>query len=144
MSLEVQQEGAIKTPDKMTDDELRSVLRKAPLIKKWLEAVQDEATSRLQGGAHIAGLELTTTRALDKWAGTPEQVAKVMEAHGMNPGTITSTDPVLISPAKAKKVLGEANYAVLLSSGCIAKGVGKPTVKVTSEAEPEDDFGGLF
>lgn len=137
-------QGALRTPDKMTDDEIRSVLRKAPLLKKWLEAVQEEATSRLQSGAHIAGLALTTTRALDKWAGTPDQVAKIMEEHGMNPGTITSTDPVLISPARAKKVLGEVNYGVLVDAGAIAKGIGKPTVKVTDEAVPESDFDGLL
>lgn len=93
---------ANKEPTTLSNEKIREVIEAAPLLRKFVEAVEEEALRRLKSGTSIPGLKLVYGRGSRQWALPEEEMAKKLTAMGIPKSSVYETK--LISPAKAEKV----------------------------------------
>lgn len=100
------------SPEELTDEDLADLLEKADLIKGWIAAVAGEAYRRAEGGAKVPGWKLVQKRAVRKWAGDPDDIAKQLTMLlPLEAEDILETK--LRSPAQVEKLLPKSERADL-------------------------------
>ena len=93
---------AEQSGDTMTDDQLRQVIEAAPLLRKMIEAAEEEATRRISSGHPVPGLKLVRGRGSRSWMYDEEETAKKLTRMGIPKGE--DYRQVNLSPAQAEKL----------------------------------------
>lgn len=135
---------ASKEPTTLSDDKIRQVLEAAPLLRQFIESVEEEALRRLKGGTAIPGLKVVHGRGSRQWAFPEDDIAAKLLKMGVPKGSVYETK--LISPAKAEKLTWEKrdgtakqltpNQLKLMNNEYVAKMAGKLTVVPASDERP--------
>lgn len=100
-NLTVAKQAADKSPNEMTDEQIKELLEAAPLIRQVLEHAEAEALRRFKAGQSISGLKVVHGRGSQSWAFDEAEMAEKLKKMGLPKDTIWKTS--LISPAQAKK-----------------------------------------
>jgi hypothetical protein len=142
--MNVAQDAADKDPTSMTDQQLREMIEAAPLIRKMLEAAEEEALARLKAGRDVEGLKLVYGNGRRGWAYPDEEMDAKLTKLGIPKDVRWETK--LISPAKAEKVVWKKRDGTLkqltdkqlkvLHEEYITKSDGKLTVASASDSRP--------
>jgi hypothetical protein len=103
--LDVVQQAANRDPNAMSNEQLRTILEAAPLVRQLIDGAEEEAEKRMKAGQSIAGLKLVNGRGSRKWAFDEEQMAGKLVGMGIPKGSIYLTS--LVSPAQAEKLTWE-------------------------------------
>jgi hypothetical protein len=91
-------------PSKLTDDMLAAIVERGPLVRLWLDAVNDEVERRLKDGVQVPGLKLVRGRKGNRaWAVEEETVIETLRGYyELAPETIHEMK--LLSPATLAKL----------------------------------------
>lgn len=129
------------SPAGMTDAELAHVLDRVEIIKPWLDAVQAEASSRIDKGGAVPGWKLVSRRAMRTWA-DKKQAETWAREHA--PGIFKE---VLETPTQVEKK-DPAAYQELDSAGLVDHSSSGTTLvrendprKAIAQKRPKDVFG---
>lgn len=138
---------AKKEPTELPAEKIREIVEAAPLIRQFLEAVEEEALRRMKAGQTVPGLKVVNGRGSRAWKLPEDQMAEVLKKMGLPKDAVFETK--LISPAKADKVTwkkvskGEEVVKQLserqlktLENEYIVKMAGKLTVAPESDGRP--------
>lgn len=140
---DIAQQAADKRPAAMTSEQLARVLESAPLMRQFLESVEDEVQKRLEDGMSVPGFKLVNGRGSRSWALPEDQIAQKLVGMGIPKSAVYETK--LVSPAKVEKLTWEkkgaktslsARQLKTLEQEYVAKVVGKPTVAPESDSRP--------
>jgi hypothetical protein len=113
--------------NRLTNTQLATALSSAPLIKSWLNAIEEHVRERLESGEGFSGYKLVEGRSSRDWANIDEAESALRIDH---------TDEELyemnfISVAKFEKLVGKKNIKQF--ENLIVKKAGKPTVAPESD-----------
>ena len=134
-----------RSPDEMSTQQLSRILEVMPLVRSWLNAVEQYAHDEMLAGVEVSGYKLVRGRSSRAW--TDEELALAQFAktnrnkdHGGNRLKQDEyTDRTLISPAQAEKrikpLLGARAWKKL--EEMISKNPGKPVVAPASDHREE-------
>lgn len=86
-------------------DRLTEVLERAPLVRQFIEAVEEEATKRLMNGHPVPGYKLVNGRGSKSWKLTDEAMTKRLVKMGVPKKLLTTSK--FISPPKVKTLVWE-------------------------------------
>lgn len=138
---------AKKEPAELSPEKIREIVEAAPLIRQFLEAVEEEALKRMKAGQEVPGLKVVNGRGSRAWKLPEAEMAEVLKKMGLPKDAVFETK--LISPAKADKVTwkkvskGEEVVKQLsprqlktLENEYIVKMAGKLTVAPESDGRP--------
>lgn len=120
-------------PVYFTDDELGSYLQRSGQIKKFLDALEQEAFARAKSGRKVTGQKLVRKQSSRIWKGEAETALR--EALGEK----VYDKPKLLSPPQVEKLPGGkalvTKYAYKPDSGLTlaSEGDKRPEVKLTAE-----------
>jgi hypothetical protein len=101
--LNVVKEAAEKSATGMTDEQLKEIVEAAPLLRKMIESVEDEAMARLKTGHLIPGIKLVEGRGTRSWREDEETTGTRLTRLGIPKSEVWQR--VLISPAQAEKIV---------------------------------------
>jgi len=121
----------LPAPDTLTDDQIGAALAAKGLIEGWLGAVQSHVTDRLETGQGFPGYKLVAGRSSRSWSDDGAALAALTDLVGAEKAM---TEPKLISPPQAEKVLGAKRKATI--QALISKTDGKPTIAPESDKRP--------
>ena len=135
---------AAKEPTTLDNGKIREVLEAAPLLRQFLDAVEEEALRRIKAGQSIPGLKAVHGRGSRAWAFPEDEMATKLVRMGVPKGVIYETK--LISPAKAEKVTWQKRDGTAkqlterqlktMNDEYVVKSPGKLTVVSESDARP--------
>ena len=127
-----------KNTDRLTPDQIATLLPQLKTITQWSHAVEASALVRITGGEIVTGYKRVRTHTNRKWA--DEKQAEAVLAKKLKKGERTTTK--LISPAQAEKLLGKANPIL---NDIVVRPEGKPTVVPEYDKRPaiEDAMAGF-
>lgn len=114
-------------PGVMTPDQIAALLPKLPRIKAWAEGLLAFARDEAQRGQQYPGWKLVAGRSVRKWS-DEEQVAKVLEAEGVDPW-----NRKLIGITDAEKAVGKKHRVFELT----VKAEGAPVLVPESDKRAE-------
>lgn len=117
---------------KLTDQQLATILEHRSLIEKWFTSVEEFAQHRLIMGEKIPGLKLVKGRSRRVWRDEAEVENKFKER-------IYKTE--VMTPAQAEKVLGKDTVAPFIENIEGALQVAPETDKRKAITNAKDDFG---
>lgn len=125
----------------LSDDRLREVLDAAPLIRKWLDAVEEHVQHRVASGEDFPGYKLVEGRSNRRWTDEAEAERKLTELLGDE-----AYHPAkLLTAPQAEKALGKKQAGEI--ADLIVKPKGKPALVPESDKRPQlepevtvDDF----
>lgn len=101
--MDIATQAANKNPAEMPDEQIKSILDAAPLMRQLLESVEEEALRRLKSGKTIAGLKLVNGRGSRVWSiADEEEMASKLIKMGIPKGSVYVTK--LVSPVQAEKL----------------------------------------
>lgn len=126
-----------KSPDKLSDRDLRFALENRSLIISWLDAVQDIAFEKLSNGESFPGFKLVHGRSSRSWA--DPQVAEQVLVEAL--GAEAFAPKKIITAPQAEKALGKKRAALL--DGLISKSEGSPTMVSSDDKRPEINSGDI-
>ena len=142
---ELSQQAANLEPNKMSPEQISQIMLAAPLVRQMIEAVEEEALSRLKAGAKIPGLKVVHGRGSRSWALPEDEMATKLIGMGIPKGEVYETK--LLSVAKVEKLKWEATKGgekvqrqlserqlKTLESEYVAKVAGKLTVVPESDS----------
>ncbi len=92
-------------PSQLSDEQLKELIEAAPLLRKMIEAAEEEALTRIKAGHVIPGLKAVEGRGSRKWAQSEEETASKLTKMGVPKGEVWRS--VLISPAQLEKLVWE-------------------------------------
>jgi len=126
----------------MTNEQLVELMVAAPLLRKMLEAVEEEALNRMKSGTPIPGLKVVRGNGRNSWVKDDEATAAALKKMGVPKGAIFETEIVSAPQAlklKWVKADGTAKQLSprqlkLLTTEFIAKSEGKETVVPESDS----------
>ena len=101
----IPQQAANKNAPDLTDEQLREMIESAPLLRKMLEAAEEEALRRITSGKSIAGLKVVRGPGRRAWSKSEEEVAEQLKRSGVPQGQIMRTS--LVSPAQVQTIKWE-------------------------------------
>lgn len=143
-NLDLSHQSANKTPETMTNDQLRQVIEAIPLLKQMIEGAEQEALRRIQSGQTIKGLKLVNGKGSRSWSLPEEQMADKLVKMGIPKSAIYKTQ--LVSPAQAEKLTWEKKDGTkmqlsdkqlkLMETEYVTKLAGKLTVVCDSDSRP--------
>lgn len=93
-------------PSDLTPDQIAAALSMFPTIEQWMKAVHAHAYVLANKGTVIPGLKLVDKQGNRKWRDEAE-TADALKLFGVDP--FVASDPKLISPAAADKLLGKSD-----------------------------------
>ncbi|MCS5737458.1 DUF2800 domain-containing protein, partial [Herbiconiux daphne] len=132
-------------PHLLTDAEMAAVYKDLALIEKWCEKVKTTVTAKLMAGDSLPGLKLVKGKAgARKWANA-EEVEELICQTFDDFGRFYS-QPVLISPTQAEKVLKANPERWEMLTPYITRSAGSPTVafeedpRAAIDVNPANDF----
>jgi hypothetical protein len=112
-------------PVTLDPERMRAVLDAAPLVRKWLDAVEQHAASEAKAGRVVDGYKLVATIGNRRWNDEVEAQNALRDA-GVDP-TVTS----MISPAQAQKALGGTKHKPVIDGLCNRPVTGEKLVPVS-------------
>lgn len=112
-------------PNTLNPARLQAVLEAAPLVRKWLDAVEQFATAEAKAGRTPDGYKLVATIGNRRWIDEHEARA-ALRALNVDP-TVATT----ISPAQAQKALGGAKHKPFIDGMCKRPVTGEKLVPVS-------------
>lgn len=115
--------------NKLSLDELATLLPQLPGIVKWCKAIEESAHTHLSGGENLNGYKLVRSHTKRRWANEAEAEKKLARKLKKSERTITK----LISPSQAEKLLGKGNA---LFEELVERPEGKPTVVPEYDKRP--------
>lgn len=96
-------QSAEQNANELTDEKLIEIYEAMPLIKSFLEGVQEELLARMQKGRTMGGkLKLVRGRGSSGWALSDEEMEKKLKGMGVPKAAVYTSK--LVSPAQAKKL----------------------------------------
>jgi hypothetical protein len=142
--LDVAHDTAKRDPAVMDDAKLVEVMEAAPLLRGFLDSVEDELQRRLNAGKVIAGVKMVKGRGTRAWAFPEAEMAAKLKKFGVPKEHIYESK--MISPAKAEKLSWTAKdgsimslsdkQVVLLKKEYVTTVEGKPVVALDSDPRP--------
>lgn len=96
------QQAAEQGSDNTSDDQLRQIIEAAPLLRKMIEAAEQEAERRITSGHPIPGLKMVRGRGSRSWAQDEEETAKKLTRMGVPKKEVYRQ--VILSPSQAEKL----------------------------------------
>lgn len=129
------------SPDKVTNERLKTVLQSKKLIEGYLQAVEEHVKDKLKSGEPFPGYKLVAGRSMRKYRDEEEAQIKLIDLLGDD-----AFEKTLLSPAKAEKALGSKRKKEL--NDIVIKPEGAPTLVPDSDKrksifDNEDDFESL-
>jgi len=139
---------ASKEPTTLSNDKLREVIEVAPLLRQFLEAVEEEALRRIKAGQQFDGLKAVHGRGSRSWSLPEEEIAGKLTKMGIPKGSVYETK--VISPAKAEKVTWTKRDGTVkqlterqlktMNEEYVLKSTGKLTVVSASDSRAAVEF----
>ena len=126
-----------KSPDKLSDRDLRFALENKKLIISWLDAVENLAFEKLSDGQDFPGFKLVHGRSSRSWADLQVATSVLVEELG----DAAYSEPKLITVAQAEKTFGKKKIGLL--DGLVSKHEGKPTMVSESDNRQEISSGDI-
>ena len=134
----------VKPMDRLSEDEIASILRHKKAITDWLNGVEQLAVHSLTKGDDVTGgqFKLVAGRSNRTWR---DERAATDTLHRMGWGDDDLFTQKFITPAQAEKLVGKAGKTEL--ANLIQSGEGKPTLAPAEDKRPalnrgpEADFG---
>lgn len=140
---------AEKSPLDLTEQQFREIVEALPMIRTWLEGVEEAALARIQSGKPITGLKVVRGRGMRSWAMTDEEIAAKLSKMGVPKGEIWETK--VVSPAKAEKLKWVKKDGTpkqltpkqleVVQQELVKKSDGKLTVVSAADERPAVEFG---
>lgn len=138
-----------RDPTVMPDEQLAKIVEAAPMLRKLLEAAEEEAIKRISTGHPVEGLKVVRNAGRREWAKPDEEIALRLKQMGMPKDQIWRVS--LVSPAQVEKAewttkaqvekkLTEKQLAVLAKE-FIGKTEGKLAVVPADDPRKGVDFG---
>jgi len=137
-----------KSPLDLTEAQFREIVEALPMIRTWLDGVEEAALARIQSGKPIEGVKAVRGRGMRSWALPEEEVATKLSKMGVPKGDIWETK--LISPAKAEKLKWvkkdgtqkqlTAKQLDVVQKELVSKSEGKLTVVSAADGRPAVEF----
>ena len=124
-----------KSPDKLSDRDLRFALENKNLIISWLDAVENLAFERLTAGENFPGFKLVHGRSSRSWADPQEAEQVLFEELGE---ALFAPKKIITAP-QAEKLLGKKKIGLL--DGLVSKHEGKATMVPESDNRQEISSG---
>jgi hypothetical protein len=121
-------DGEIVVP-KLSKEWLRKIMDAAPLIRNWLDSVEDHIREQLETGETFPGYKMVEGRSNRDWVDYDRAEKELIARIGDKAHTRK-----LISPAQAEKVIGKKDIHLL--DDLIVKSSGKPTLAKESDKRP--------
>jgi len=94
----------------LTDEQVSSLLDRAPVVESFIDALRKHALERMKGGGTLPGWQLAPKRGTRKWVDEKKAKEALVEA-GINEDVLYSTE--FISPAAAEKLLDKEQKVIL-------------------------------
>jgi hypothetical protein len=126
-----------KSPDKLSDRDLRFALDNKKVILSWLDAVENLVFEKLSEGHVFPGFKLVHGRSSRSWS--DPQLAEQMLVEEL--GEAAFAPKKIITAPQAEKALGKKKAGLL--EGLISKHEGKPTMVPESDNRPEISSGDI-
>ena len=99
---DLSQQAADKDAGTMTNEEIRTILEAAPLIRQMITNTEEEAMRRFKAGRPIEGLKVVRGYGTRSWILDEADMAERLTRMGIPKGEVFTTK--LISPAQAEKL----------------------------------------
>jgi len=138
-----------KSPLDLTEAQFREIIEALPMIRTWLDGVEEAALARIQSGKPIVGVKAVRGRGMRSWALDDEEVAAKLSKMGVPKGEIWETK--VVSPAKAEKLKWvkkdgtqkqlTAKQLEVVQKELVSKSEGKLTVVSAADQRPAVEFG---
>ena len=138
-----------KSPLDLTEQQFREIVEALPMIRTWLEGVEEAALARIQSGKPIEGVKAVRGRGMRSWMLPEEEVAAKLSKMGVPKGEIWETK--VVSPAKAEKLKWvkkdgtqkqlTAKQLEVVQKELVSKSEGKLTVVSAADGRPAVEFG---
>ena len=138
-----------KSPLDLTEQQFREIVEALPMIRTWLDGVEEAALARIQSGKPIEGVKAVRGRGMRSWALPEDETAAKLSKMGVPKGDIWETK--LISPAKAEKLKWvkkdgtqkqlTAKQLEVVQKELVSKSEGKLTVVSVADGRPAVEFG---
>lgn len=100
--LDLVEQSASKDPATMDEGQLRQILEAAPLLRQFLDSVNEEALRRMKAGIRVPGFKVVNGRGSRAWNCSDEEMEKKLVQMGIPKGEVYVKK--LLSPAQAEKV----------------------------------------
>jgi len=113
----------------LAEDDISVWLRKVPMIKQFIDAVESHAKDKLLAGGTIDGFKVVEGRKTRAW-GSPDNAVIQLTKAGL--ANVIFSKPELLSPAQVEKALKTAGEKFDITPLLVTK-AGSPTIV------PEDD-----
>ena len=134
----------------LTTDRIREIVEALPMLRGWLDSVEEAALERIKSGTPIDGLKIVRGRGMRSWAFPEEEIAEKLRKMTVPKSVIWKT--AIISPAAAEKLKwqsGEKQKQLsvkqlkVLKEEMILKGEGKLTVVSAADERQAVEFGNV-
>lgn len=121
----------------LSNDDIATILNRAPIFDLWLTGIKQEAVRRLETGSPIPGYKLVAPSGNRRWAGEDRNATiDALRQLGLNVGDVM-TDPALKSPAQVEKLLPKDKRPAL--TGLVERPLGAPTLVSSADVRSEAD-----
>lgn len=138
-----------KSPLDLTPAQFREIIEALPMIRTWLDGVEEAALAKIQSGTPIEGLKAVRGRGMRSWALPEEELQVKLTKMGVPKKEIWETK--IISPAKVEKLRWTKkdgttkqltpNQLKMVQEDFVKKSDGKLTVVSAADDRPAVDFG---
>lgn len=128
--------GATQSVDNIPISKLAAIIRQAPLTRAFLEAVEQRIHELMvQNRVPVPGLKLVAGRSgMRRWAADTPTLERVFTTHGYLPDQIYES--VLVSPAKAEKLLRKDSDAWSAVQKHIVQPSASPVIALEDDPRP--------
>ena len=145
----VLEQSAEKSPLDLTPAQFREIIEALPMIRSWLEGVEEAALAKIQSGTPIDGIKVVRGRGMRSWAFDEGAICDKLRKMGVPKTEIFETK--IISPAKVEKLRWtkkdgtakqlNAKQVKMVQEEFVKKSDGKLTVVSAADERPAVDFG---
>ena len=118
----------LKDPALLTSEQVAKVLPMLPLIEKWCKVIAENALEEIQHGKDVPGYKVVAGRSTRGWTAQGKTEIRLLL------GAESLTEPKLVSPAQAEKILKKDK--IKLDDEWVAKKEGKPTLAKETDKRP--------
>lgn len=133
--LDAEEPPTLDPPEEVTPERRSMLLKMAPMIRQWLDALHKAAYHDAQLGNDVPNLKLVEGKhPARKYAENQQHKAETVLRKVL--GSDAYHPPVLLSPAQAEKKLGKARYVELLDR-FVDKGTPQPILVPVEDNRPE-------
>ena len=100
----------VDSEGRMTDEALDYLAGQLPLVKSWVQSVEDELLRRLETGSVFNNVRLAPKRATRAWFDEDQAKATLLTLLPLD----QAAPRCVLSPAQAEKAVGKSTFAKIL------------------------------